>query len=317
MEHISCIFCKTGNRKVVITENGFNGIQCNNCNLIYINPRPNLEDIINLYGHDNAHASADSHISFSYAKTLYTKHTLTIINKYVNGSILEIGAGAGYFLKEAQRQNFEVYAIEFNKIQAEFIKKEHSIPCELSALSNETFGTRKFDIIYHCDVLSHFYEPIIEFKNINQKLNPNGYVIFETGNLGDVKKTYFKYYSKFQYPDHLFFFSEKNIRSLLAETGFELVKIYRYSILQQLLFKKILLKITNSIKPKQYKNQELDGNNIKSFVVFQYSKLFYYSRNKLKNFYSFIFYILRYKLGAIMPKKGRPQTLIIVARKII
>lgn len=316
MECIKCIFCNTENNEIIIEENGYNGVQCVTCHLIYINPRPKFEAIVDLYGHDNAHATADSHIRFSFAKALYSKHTLRLIKKYVKGSMLEIGAGAGYFLKEAQKQEFETYAIEFNKIQADFIAQEHSIPCELKALSKETFGSKTFDIIYHCDVLSHFYNPIDEFKRINYKLNSRGYVVFETGNLGDVNKTYFKYYPKFQYPDHLFFFSEKNIKTLLNETGFELVKIYSYSILPQLFFKRLLLKVTHIIKPKQYKNTVLKKTSIKNFILFYYSKLFYIVRRKLKNVYAFIFYIIRYKLGAVMPKKGRPQTLIVVARKL-
>ncbi|OUR93405.1 hypothetical protein A9Q87_05530 [Flavobacteriales bacterium 34_180_T64] len=315
MEYIECIFCHSETTDVVIEENGFFGAQCKTCRLIFINPRPKFEDIVDLYGHDNAHATAESHIKFSFAKTLYTKHTLRIIKKYTDGALLEIGAGAGYFLKEAQRQNFEVYAIEFNKIQADFILDKHRIPCEFSALNENTFGTKKFDIIYHCDVLSHFYNPIEEFAKINSKLNPMGYVVFETGNLGDVNKSFFKYYSKFQYPDHLFFFSEANIRALLDQTGFELIKIYRYSILPQLFLKKVLLKLTDIIKPRKINSIDIEKKYLVQYVIYCYSKLFFSIRSKLKNVYSYLFYLIRYKLGSVMPKKERPQTMIIVARK--
>ncbi|MEH6535817.1 MAG: class I SAM-dependent methyltransferase [Psychroserpens sp.] len=315
MEYIKCIFCHSEANDVVIEENGYTGVQCRTCNLIYINPRPKFDDIVDLYGHDNAHASAESHIDFLYAKTLYTKHTLQIIKKYAEGALLEIGAGAGYFLKEAQRQKFEVYAIEFNKIQADFILEKHRIPCELTALNENTFGTKKFDVIYHCDVLSHFYSPIMEFGRMYNKLNPEGYVVFETGNLGDVNKSYFKYYPKFQYPDHLFFFNESNIKALLNESGFELIKMYRYSILPQLFLKKVLLKLTNIIKPRKIKSIDIKKKDLVQYIIYFYSKLFFAIRNKLKNVYAYLFYLIRYKLGSIMLKKGVPQTMIIVARK--
>lgn len=104
--------------------------------------------------------------------------------------------------------------IEFNNIQANFIKNKLNIPCEQSPLNDQ-----KFDIIYHCDVISHFYDPIAEFERTRIKLNESGLVIFETGNLGHADIKYFKYFTKFQYPDYLFFFSEKNINTLLERTG--------------------------------------------------------------------------------------------------
>lgn len=317
MEHIKCIFCNTLSSNVLIRENGYTGLKCRTCNLIYISPRPNFDEIIDLYGHDNAHATADSHIKFSYGKKLYSKHTLKIINKYIKGRILEIGAGAGYFLNEARKQKFDVYGIEFNQIQADFIKKSLHIPCEIKGLSSETFNDNRFDVIYHCDVISHFYNPIEEFKIINKKLYTKGYVIFETGNFGDVDIKYFKYFTKFQYPDHLFFFGEENLKMLLEQTGFELIKIYKYSILPQLFFRKLLNKSTYFLRPNA--NTITDINKKKSFrncLMVYYSRLFYFIRNKLKKFYIFIFYLLRYKLGKLVTKRNRPQTMIIVARKM-
>jgi len=248
MENVKCIFCNSESNEILIRENGYVGRKCPTCNLIYTCPRPAPSDIIDLYGHDNANISAKSHIKNSFTKTLYAKHNLKIISNYINrGKILEIGAGAGYFLNEAREQGFDVYGIEFNETQANFIKEELNIPCEQSPLDDNTFDNEKFDLIYHCDVISHFYDPIAEFEKAKLKLKKNGFVVFETGNLGDVDYEYFKYYTKFQYPDHLFFFSDENIKTLLEQTGFELIRIYRFSILPQL----IIYKILNYIKPKK------------------------------------------------------------------
>lgn len=116
MEHIKCIFCKTESSNFLILENEYTGAKCSSCILIYISPRLNFEEIIDLYGHDNAHATAESHIKFLFGKKLYSKDTLKIIKKYVSGKMLEIGAGTGYFLDEAINQGFDVYGIEFNRL---------------------------------------------------------------------------------------------------------------------------------------------------------------------------------------------------------
>ena len=316
MENIKCIFCDLESNEILIKENGYLGRKCSSCDLIYISPRPTLNDIVDLYGHDDANISAASHIEASFIKTLYNKHNLKIIKKYINkGKILEIGAGGGYFLNEARKEGFGVYGLEFNKTQAKFIKDELNIPCERVALNNKTFNNEKFDVIYHCDVISHFYDPIAEFKKMKEKLNENGFVIFETGNLGDVSIPYFKYITKFQYPDHLFFFSEKNINILLDQTGFKLIKIYKFSIIPQLIIDKSLRKLFGFINKNKEKNkpqtnylQKSNKNQLTNGRKSSFKKL-------LKNIISHIQFLIRYKLGSIVPKKGRPQTIIIIAKK--
>ena len=111
-----------------------------------------------------------------------------------------------------------------------------------------TFGGKKFDIVYHCDVISHLFDPVSEFIKTHQKMEDGGVLIFETGNLGDVKQKYFRYFNIFQYPDHLFFFGTNNLIELLEKSGFDLIKIYRYSVLPQLIARKAVFGILNAIR---------------------------------------------------------------------
>lgn len=178
--------------------------------------------------------------------------------------MLEIGAGAGYFLDEARKEGFKVYGTEVNNIEVNFMRNKLKIPCEKSSLNASSFKGKKFDIVYHCEVISHFYDPIREFKKINDKLKDKGMLVFETGNLGDVKEKYYKIFTRFQLPDHLFFFSENNLKELLERNGFKFIKVYRYSILPELLilkFRKNLEKIRkmdkNSLAGVQSSNIEL------------------------------------------------------------
>ncbi len=319
MENIQCIFCNKNCNRIVITENGYQGRKCSQCGLIFISPRPTFFEIMNLYRHDQSHIPAKSHISGVFGKKLQARHTLQLMKRLKrNSSILEIGAGAGYFLDEARNQGFEVYGIEFNSIQADFIRNNLNIPCEESPLGISSFNGKKFDIIYHCDVLSHFYDPIAAFQNIKDCLQENGIVVFETGNLGDVKEKYYRFFTGFQYPDHLFFFSENNLKELLRLTGFESVKIYRYSILLQLMISKILSKGTGLFK-SEVKAKRIDKTSIATGVQPANTPHFniggFGFKYLIKIAYAYFFYFIRYKIGIIMPKKGSPQTVIVITRK--
>ena len=203
--------------------------------------------------------------------------------------MLEIGAGAGYFLQEARKNGFDVFGIELNDILAKFIIENLGIPCEASPLSDSTFDGKLFDIIYHCDVISHFYDPLLEFEKMNRKLKKGGFVVFETGNLGDIEEKYFKYFVKFQYPDHLFFFSVNNLYELLLQTGFETISIYRFSILPELIINKIMNIMLFVLKRNIAKDSMRAKTRTRSKETFL--------KKIMRNFYGGFDFLVRYKLG--------------------
>ncbi|MGV8073611.1 MAG: class I SAM-dependent methyltransferase [Syntrophobacteraceae bacterium] len=323
MNENECIFCGIESSHIVIEENGYKGKKCPQCGLIYISPRPSFDEIIHLYRHDDAHISAESHISASISSRLYARHNLKIIRSFIQtGALLEIGAGAGYFLDEARKAGFKPHGLEFNPIQADYIRNKLGIPCEESSLNTSIFGGKQFDVIYHCDVISHFFDPIADFKKINDIMKDDSFLIFETGNLGEVDQVYFKYFPLFQYPDHLFFFTADNLVDLLGKTGFDFVKIYRYSVLPQIKVMKSLSGIKNSIKKhisKSNENEKLSsddgGIGIKSVAGSQTPNAGSLLKKSLKYAYEYFNYALRYKVGRIVLKANRPQTVIVVAKK--
>ena len=157
------------------------------------------------------------HLGLKGAKTFQAKYTLKLIRRHcLSGSMLELGAGAGYFLRQARRDGFQVFAIEPGTLDAALIA-EAGIPVEITPLHEQSFGGRRFDVIYHCDVTSHFYDPLEEFRRIHAALAPEGIVAFETGNIGEIDEEYYRCFSGFSYPEHLFFFGERSLKLLCAD----------------------------------------------------------------------------------------------------
>jgi hypothetical protein len=161
MERINCIFCGRSSNHIAINENGYNGLKCKSCDIIYISPRPSADYITHLYTAHHAVKYADAQFQFERYKRMEAARTLSKIKNYrESGSILEIGPGGGFFLMEARNYNYEPYGIELNPLEAHWIKEKLHIPCETTALNKSSFGGRMFDIIYHRDVLSHLYDPV-------------------------------------------------------------------------------------------------------------------------------------------------------------
>lgn len=319
---IPCIFCGLGSDDIVVKEDGYTARKCPGCGLVYLSPRPIAQAVIDLYGRDHAHVSAASHLAAGALKRLYAKHHLSILNRYVReGGLLEIGAGAGFFLDEARKKGFDVHGIEVNPAQASHVRHTLKIPCEDKPLEISSFGEKKFDVIYHCDVISHFHDPIEEFRKINRKLNHNGLLIFETGNFGDVEEKYYSAYTRFQFPDHLFLFGESNLRDLLGRSGFHVEHIYRFSILAQLSVMKYTAALRRILRSTQipivWILSRIGGIPFAQgpFITGQRMPRIGRFRRILKQISRYSTYLIRYRIGSILPKRGRPLTLIVTARK--
>jgi len=297
---------------VAVRENGYTGLRCPGCGLIYLSPRPSPEDILNIYGHDTAHVSGQLQIEGETLKRLAARHSLRLLQTHIqSGSLLEIGAGAGFFLDEARRKGFEPFAIEFSPSQAEFIRHQLALPCEQAALADGAFNGRQFDVIYHCDVIGHFYDPHAEFRAMHRRLVDDGILMFETGNLADVLPEHFHVYDRFQYPDHLFFFGVETLQKLLQETGFEVLSISRYSVVPYWRLIRSLAPLVKSVKRRGTVAPAASSGDAGSEGAAGNGSL----RGGLKLLWHYLQYCVRYPVGAVAPKRGRPQTVIVVAKK--
>ena len=314
LESIDCIFCGPAPSEVTIVENGFEARRCSTCGLIFVSPRPTRERIADLYRLDEAHLSAESHLSGAGSPLgrLYARHDVRQIRRHVKrGRLLEVGAGNGNVLVEARRRGFDVYGIELNPTQAAFIRDRLGIPCYASL--DEIYRDRRedpFDVVFHRDVLSHLFDPLEDFSRLNGLLADGGTMVFETGNLGDVDRSYFKHVKVFQLPDHLFFFSDRSIDELLRRTGFTRVATRQYSILPQLAVISALRKLRGlgtgspSVRAGASRSGEPAGSSSRTAIA-----------RFLRTTVAFAMFGVRYGIGALAPKRGRPQTVVIVASK--
>jgi 2-polyprenyl-3-methyl-5-hydroxy-6-metoxy-1,4-benzoquinol methylase len=235
-QEITCVLCQGSQSTPVIHENGFTGRQCAQCGLIFVSPRPTRREIDEIYEHGDAYLSADFFVQTPEAlvSRMRARRDAKLVQRHATGgSLLEIGPGRGTFLAAARDLGFEVFGVELNPAQAALIRDRHGIACAESLDAAAGLGSGQFDVVYHRDVLSHFYDPHEEMSRLSALLKPGGLQIFETGNLGDVDHRYLKLFKAFQYPDHLFFYGRRSLAKLLDQTGFAHVHTYRWSVLPE------------------------------------------------------------------------------------
>lgn len=312
-KEVDCVLCRVPSTRIVIREDGCTCKQCPNCGLIYVSPRPQESEIEQTYAEGDDFL--ESYPAQSYWHVLHAMHNLRIVRRYSRpGRILELGSGGGHFLSEAKRRGYRPVGIELNKSRAKRIREEVGVPCEESPLSSASFPGESFDVLYHCDTISHLSNPIEQFQMMRSRLAPGGVMVFETGNLGDVDARYYREYESFLLPEHLFSFGIPSLRKLLDQTGFRLVRIHAYNQLPFLRVYRRLKAFADRLR-RPSTGRRVDGvrtsasssiiSSIGSSPLLRAAATMAYSA----------LYVLRYPLGSIAPKRGRPQTLVVVARR--
>ena len=311
LEETNCIFCGKESDRVDWEENGFTGKRCE-CGLLYVSPRPDAKEIESGYNSDATNASARSRIRSEIWGRLNALHRLKILTRYKHqGNLLEIGPGNGYFLDESRPFGFHPFGVELNFSKARFIKEQLGIHVETIPFANASFGGILFDAICHFDVISHFYDPIFEFKQFHDRLKEDGILFFETGNGGDLSKGWLNFIGRLQFPQHLFLFSKKNIETLCQKTGLEIIRIHRYSIFPHLMVIKSFLWLKNQINKGGAKMENGGTTQVLSERHPMNSKW----KTFLFKVMMWINLFLRYRTGKWFPKIG-PQTIIYVAKKV-
>ena len=196
----------------LVSGESFDLLYDSNFDLLKTFPQPKLEDISKYYESQDyiSHTDEKSGLFSSLYQmvkkwSLHKKANLIFNQNNGFGSLLDIGAGTGDFLKMAQGKGWEVYGTEPNKNAAK-LALEKGI--ELESSLND-FKKKQFDVVTLWHVLEHIpnlEETIVKLSNL---VKPNGTLIIAVPNFKSFDAKYYgKFWAAFDAPRHLWHFSK-------------------------------------------------------------------------------------------------------------
>ena len=206
--------------------------KCGSCGFRFTNPIPMENDLGAYYGAENymSHAtkSRKGLMPFVYkrVRNMNLNIKLKLVKKYAKvKSILDIGAGNGFFLNAARIEGFVVQGIEPDEKAREVAKTDFELelnaPDSISSVESESV-----DVITMWHVLEHVYHlkrDIAEFKRV---LKNEGALILALPNIDSYDSTYYKeYWDGLDLPLHLYHFTPKDVSNLFEQIGMEVVEM--------------------------------------------------------------------------------------------
>ena len=183
-------------------------------------PQPRMDELSGYYESEEYISHTDSKkgvMSFLYQtiKNYSLKRKLRLINRWNDGpgSILDVGAGTGEFLKVAQEGNWKVSGVEVNKKAIVLAQKKG---VALSQNLDDVLDQR-FDVITLWHVLEHLPNLESQIEKLHSLLNDTGVLIIAVPNFKSYDAKYYKeFWAAFDVPRHLWHFSEQSMKKLLS-----------------------------------------------------------------------------------------------------
>lgn len=110
--------------------------------------------------------------------SLHINYCLNFFRKFINGDILEVGAGCGSFTKFYAEKFQSITLTELDEKNFIDLKKKfnHKENIKISNYSIENFD-KNFDTIMYLHVLEHINDDMQELKKASENLKDNGHLI--------------------------------------------------------------------------------------------------------------------------------------------
>ncbi|MBL7663865.1 MAG: methyltransferase domain-containing protein [Bacteriovoracaceae bacterium] len=170
----------------------FTYVKCNDCTLVYQNPRPFYDTNFTAFAYDSYFVTKHYHVQhpgqFNEKELKLiedNKNIMRNLEKLLGrkGRMLEIGSCTGLLLLAAKQLGWDCFGIDISAPMVKFMVDTYGIPGvagqydQLTQIKNE-----KFDLIYCSHVIEHIPNPNEWMECFKKNLAPNGIVFIQVPN---------------------------------------------------------------------------------------------------------------------------------------
>jgi len=196
----------------------FTVVECNQCGLGFVNPRPLFEDMWRYYPKEyfeEEFAQNRAHHLRRYARE--ASYLRQIERKPGPKSLLDVGCANGDFPRFMRARGWHVEGVEVSA-SSQPITDFKVFPQQLPDIP---VNQPTYDALTAWAVLEHVHDPMAYFRKAFEVTKVGGLFVFQVPNFNSLasRRLFLE-----DIPRHLYFFSEKTVQKYLEETGFALQK---------------------------------------------------------------------------------------------
>lgn len=235
MEIITCKLCGSGASVPVLagkdrdwgSGDRFTLVKCRECGLVYVNPRPDAEEIKKYYPDENwgrasgRTAEKDAEISGAHWTVAAAERAAAILGTGPGGSVLDVGCGDGFLLLYLSRLGWDCHGVEPGTVAAQYARTALNLDVRTGTLEEAEYPGSSFDVVSFHHVFEHLPDPAVTLAEAGRVLKSGGHLVVSVPNFGSLDRRLFgDKWVGLKLPQHLFHYTHRTLRAMLEKAGF-------------------------------------------------------------------------------------------------
>jgi SAM-dependent methyltransferase len=236
VEEVACNLCGSDNWRLWQTvpvkrfgpDGAFNLVRCQDCGLVYVNPRPSPEEMNEYY--PAAYYENLASIGMNMRRWYQGNKLRRLQAHRQGGRLLDIGCNDGLFLYLAREAGWQVQGVEVAGPGVTYAREVLKVDVFVGELTEANFPEQYFDVVTFWHVLEHLYDPLRELRETHSILKPDGLLVIEVPNIASLQARLFSAnWAALDIPRHLYHFSPDSLQAMLERAGFTCFKLSYWS----------------------------------------------------------------------------------------
>ncbi|MBU0692017.1 class I SAM-dependent methyltransferase [bacterium] len=209
-------------------------VECAECRLLFLNPRPDADSIAAFYATEeydpfgsNSEAKSLSSRLYRLARPLSIRRKASrVVQNLKSGSkTLDVGCATGEFMLELKRRGFQAYGVEPDPRAAEYARDKFGLNVRQGGIEQASAETGPYALITFWHVLEHVHRLRDNLTIAHRLLAENGRLSIAVPNPASWDaQVYGRNWVAWDAPRHLYHFRPKVMMELLMRSGFRPVR---------------------------------------------------------------------------------------------
>jgi SAM-dependent methyltransferase len=220
------------------TDKSFLLVECKNCRLIRLEPRPTPQELSRYYPPEYWFAPEDdaaSKIEEQYRRFVLRDHVNFVMrameNSGENGLVVDVGCGGGLLLRMLRERGLAVLGLEKSQEAASAAWKRNHVAVVRGDLSEGPIERGTCAVVTMFHVLEHLHEPVSYLRSARDLLVPGGRLVIQVPNASSWQFLMFgEHWNGVDVPRHLVNYRQRDLEHLLDYCGFEVVRRKHFSL---------------------------------------------------------------------------------------
>jgi 2-polyprenyl-3-methyl-5-hydroxy-6-metoxy-1,4-benzoquinol methylase len=218
-------------RDYFLTQEEFTIVKCDNCGFLFVNPRPDVNEISKYYkseeyiSHSNTKKGLLNKVYHIIRKKNHKKKFDLISSYKQSGTILDIGCATGEFLNFLKKQNWKTIGVEPDVTAQNFAKSKYGLNVFSEDFLDKT-EPAKIDVITMWHVMEHVHILRQRMQQIKRLLVKDGIAFIAVPNVACYDaRHYGEFWAGYDLPRHIYHFTQESMIRLFEKHNFKLDRI--------------------------------------------------------------------------------------------